>query len=141
METIAAVTKIMEVESRLDTHMAMVITMRATFWPRGATFATATASSTALIRTNGQITSTMVIGSTTCVKERATVTTIMRTYTWGLGRPTNAMDKVNFSHANKTDIKVSGGMICVMVRETRHLRMGRRTLELGAKIRSMARER
>ena len=141
METIAAVVKIMVVESRLDTHMEMVITMKAKFWPRGATSATATASSTALIRTSGLIMSTMVIGSTTCVKERVTVTTIMRTYTWGLGRPTNAMAKVNFSHANKTDIKVSGGMICVMVRETRHLKMGLRTLELGAKTRSMVRER
>ena len=141
MVTIAVVAKIMVEGYRQDTHTAMVITMKATSWLRGAIFATDTASSTALIKTSGRITSTMVIGSITCVKERATVTIIMRTYTWVTGRPTNAMESANCLHANKTGTRVSGGMICVMEREMRHRRMGRRTLEPGAKIRSTDRER
>ena len=141
METIDAAVKIMEGGSRQGTHTAMVITMKDTSWPRGVTFATATASSTALTKEKRQIMSTMANGSITCAKERVTVTTIMRTYTLAHGRPTNVMASVNSSHINKTDTKVSGGMICGMVRETRHRRMARRMLEPGAKIRNMARGR
>ena len=135
------VVKIMVVGSRLGTHMATVITMRAMCWLRDATFAMATASSTALIRTNGQITSTMVNGSTTCEKARVTVTTTMRNSMWGPGRQTSAMALASSSHANKIDTRASGGTICAMARETRHHRMDLRILEPGVKIRSMGRER
>ena len=80
METIAVAVKIMVEGYRQDTHTAMVITTRVTSWLKGAISVMDTASSTALIRTSGQITSTTVNGSITCVKERATVTIIMRTY-------------------------------------------------------------
>ena len=92
METIVAVVKIMVVESRLGTHTATVITMRATCWLRDEIFATATEYSIALIRISGQITSIMVNGGTTCEKARVTVTTIMRTCMLVIGKPTNDME-------------------------------------------------
>ena len=84
--------------------------MRDRSWRSAVISETAKASSTAPINKRGPIMSIMEGGGRICAKDRATVTTIMRTSTSVNGRLINVMGKVKYSLESKIDIRALGNM-------------------------------